>query len=412
MCNTFYYLKGGSERCFLDLSALLVANGHEVIPFCMDNERNFDSPYADYFVSYIDFPSQLNGRAGLKGKLRVGERVIYSREARRNIEKLIADTQPDIAHIHGIAHEISPSILPAIKKAGIPIVQTLHDFKLLCPNTNFLSQEHVCEQCKGHRYYNVVKNRCKRGSLSASILAGVEMYTHKISQIYERNTDVFIAPSKFLQRKVKEFGIKNEVINIPNFINPNSFTPCFEPENYFFFFGRLTKIKGVTTLLEAMRQIKTSHLYVAGSGELHDPLLAYANEHTIKNITFLGFQTTEKLIPRIQKAAFSIISSECYENYPMSVLESLACGTPVIGASIGGIPELVKDGETGLLFEAGNADDLAQKIQYLLDNRQLAIEMGRNGRKLVEANNNPETHYQATMDIYQRLSKNRLPYLK
>ena len=405
MCNTFHYLRGGAERCFLDLTALLIANGHEVIPFSMDNEKNYDSQYSDYFVSYIDFPSLLNGRSGIKRKFDIAERVIYSREANRNITQLISDTRPDIVHIHGIAHEISPSILPAIKKANIPIVQTLHDYKLLCPNTNFVSQNHVCEQCKGHRYYNVIRNRCKRGSLGASILAGVEMYTHKAMQIYERNVDVFISPSKFLQGKVKEYGIKNEVAHIPNFINIESFTPCYQPENYFLFFGRLAKVKGVMTLLKAMRQVKRSQLLIAGTGELQASLDAYVQEQNITNVTFLGYQTTEKIIPLIQKAAFSVIPSEWYENYSMSVIESLACGTPVVGANIGGIPELVIDNQTGLLFDSGNADQLARNIQFMVDNPELASEMGKNGRKLVETINTPEKHYQETIEIYRRLSQ-------
>ena len=403
MCNTFYYLRGGSERCFFDLTAVLEANGHEVIPFCMDYDKNYESPYSKYFVSHIDFPTQLNGSAGMMGKFRVGERVIYSREARQKIEQLIADTKPDIAHVHGIAHEISPSILLAIKKAGIPLVQTLHDYKLLCPNTSFVAQDSVCEQCKGHRYYNVIRNKCKRGSTGASLLAGVEMYIHKLTQIYERNVDVFISPSKFLQSKVKEYGVKNEVVQIPNFINLDNFTPCYEPDDYFVFFGRLAKVKGIQTLLEAMRQIKTSHLYIAGTGDLQQSLVAYAEEHQINNVTFLGHLGTDKLIPLIQKAAFSIIPSEWYENYSMSIIESLACGTPVIGANMGGISELVLDGETGLLFDSGNAEQLAKNIQLLLDNPQMVTEMGRNGRKLVETNNNPETHYQATINIYQQL---------
>ncbi len=406
MCNTFHYLRGGSERCFFDLSTLLTANGHEVIPFCMDHPRNLSSPYENYFLSHIDFPTELNGESGWRGKARVAERVIYSREARRKIEQLIADTKPDIAHVHGIAHEVSPSILPAIKRAGIPLVQTLHDYKLLCPNTNFVAQQAVCEQCKGHRYYNVIRNRCKRGSLSASVLSGVEMYAHKITQIYERNVDLFISPSEFLKKKVKEFGVRNDVVQVPNFINVSDFTPCYEPDDYFVFFGRLTQTKGIATLMKAMQQINRSHLYIAGTGDLQASLETYAEEHNIINVSFLGHLGTDKLIPLIQKAAFSIIPSEWYENYSMSILESLACGTPVIGASIGGIPELVKHAETGLLFQSGDSVGLAEQIQCLLDNPQMVAEMGRNGRLQVERINNSEIHYAKTVDIYRRLCQN------
>ncbi|MEZ4620953.1 MAG: glycosyltransferase [Caldilineaceae bacterium] len=368
MCNSFYYLRGGAERCFFDLMALLEERGHEVIPFSMAHPNNFPSPYDEHFVSYMDFPTQLAGEAGLTGKLAVAERVIFSREARAKIRRLIEATKPDIAHIHGIAHETSPSILGPIKAAGIPIVQTLHDYKLLCPNTSFVAQGQICESCKGHTYYNVVRQRCKRGSLSASLLAAVEMYVHKTFQLYERHVDTFISPSRFLQEKVAEFGIRNPVVNIPNFLHVDTIVPDYEPEDYFVYSGRLVDVKGIWTLMRAMRTVQRSHLYIAGHGELEAPLRAYVAEHSMQNVTFVGHLNTDALMTLVRQARFAVAPSEWYENYPMSVLEAMACGTPVIGAAMGGIPEIVRDGENGLLFAAGNVDELTAKIHYLLDN--------------------------------------------
>lgn len=403
MCNSFYYLRGGIERCFFDQIKLLEEHGHEVIPFSMMDERNRPSVYKGFFISNVDFSSQLNGNGSAWTKLRLAERVLYSREARNKIEALIQETQPDIAHVHGLAHEISPSILPAIKKAGVPIVQTLHDYKLLCPNTNFVCQGMICERCKGNRFYNVVRYRCKRGSLAASLLAGLETYLHKLLKIYEDNVDLFIAPSLFLQNKLAEFGIKNNVVHLPNFVDIEEFQPCFEPENYGIHYGRLVPIKGVETLVEAMRTINSSHLYIAGEGELEGPLRQYAKENEITNVTFLGFLNKPNLIPLIRRAAFTIVPSQWYENYSMTVLESFACGTPVIGSKIGGIPEQVKDEWNGLLFEPGNTQQLAQKVQLMLDNPRQTIEMGRNARRQVETINDPETHYQQIIEIYQNV---------
>jgi glycosyltransferase involved in cell wall biosynthesis len=403
MCNSFNYLRGGAERYFIDLSELLTANGHEVIPFCMHDERNLPSKYSDYFISAIDFPSKLGKGKGIRSKLDVAERVIFSREAKRNIERLIADTKPDIAHIHGIAHETSPSILPAIKKAGIPITQTLHDYKLICPDTSLVSQGKVCERCKGHHYYNVVRYRCKRDSLSASLLTGVEMAVHKIFKIYERNVDLFMTPSRFMMDKVREFGIQNEIINIPYFVDFENFQPFFEPDDYFLFYGRLVDIKGIETLLKAMEGVNRSHLYIAGRGDLEETLKTFAHSHGIENVTFLGHLDKDELIPLIQKAMFSIVPSEWYENYPMAVLEAFACGTAVIGADIGGIPEQVKDGHNGLLFESGNAAQLHEKIQCLVNNKELAVQMGRNGRQQMMTINDPESHYHQIISIYQNL---------
>lgn len=404
MCNSFHYLRGGAERCFLELSTLLTQHGHTVIPFCMADEKNLPSEYSSYFISHIDFPTAMR-KPGIGPKLHAAARVIYSQEAYAKISQLIADVKPDIAHVHGIAHETSPSILPALKRAGIPIVQTLHDYKLLCPNTTFVSNGQVCESCSGHRYYNVIRKRCKRGSLSASLLAGIEMYSHKLTQIYEKNIDAFIAPSEFLRHKVMEAGIRNPVVHIPNFIDVDRFQPCYTPEDHFVYCGRLTEVKGITTLIEAMRAVKRSHLYIAGHGELEAQLKSYAQSQGVANITFLGHLDTEQLIALVQRARFMVTPSEWYENYPMTVLEALACGTPVIGANIGGIPELVKDGVTGALFEPGNAAALAEKINDFLDHPAATIELGKNGRRQVETCNHPSVHYAQTMQVYQQVGQ-------
>jgi glycosyltransferase involved in cell wall biosynthesis len=403
MVNSFHYLRGGAERCFLELSALLRDRGHEVIPFCMDHEKNLPSPYASYFISKVDYPSLMASDASPWTKVKTIGRTFYSLEAQRNLDRLISDVQPAIAHIHGIAHEMSPSILPVLKRHGIPVVQTLHDYKLLCPNTSFLSQGEVCEACKGHHYFNVVRKRCKRGSLAASLVAGAEMVMHKVMQIYEKNVDAFIAPSKFLQHKLHEYGVKNRVVQIPNFINPLDFPPVYEKEDAFVFLGRLVEVKGVDTLLAAMRLVKRSHLHVIGDGEREAALKTYAQEHGIPNVTFHGHLSKEQLTPLVQRARFTLAPSTWYENYPMSILESFACGTPVIGSNIGGIAELVQDQKTGLLFEAGNASQLAQTINHALDHPAKMAEMGRAARQQVERENDPESHYRQTMIVYESL---------
>lgn len=403
MCNSFYYLRGGAERCFFDLTTLLEEQGHTVIPFSMHHPNNLSSPYADYFISYMDFPSQLQKDAGVTGKVRLAERVIYSREANAKVRTLIADTKPDVAHIHGIAHETSPSILPAIKAAGIPIVQTLHDYKLVCPNTNFVSQGQLCEACKGHRFYNVIRNRCKRGSLAASVLAGIEAYSHQVTQIYERNVDTFIAPSRFLRDKVNEHGVRTDIAFIPNFVHVDSFVPCYDADNYFVFIGRLVDVKGIRTLVEAMRSVRDTKLYIAGSGELESELRAMIDAENLDHVQLLGHLDKEQLTTLIQRATGTIVPSEWYENCPMSVLESFAWGTPVIGANIGGIPELVRPGESGLLFEPGSVDQLAEAIHYAVAHPDQMQAMGRQARAQVERYHNPTTHYEQTIALYQSL---------
>ncbi len=403
MCNSFYYVRAGAERNFFDLTHLLESYGHEVIPFSMQHESNLPTPYSKYFTSFVDYPSLLKKKSGLSDYGMVMERVLFSRESYRNISELIEDTEPDIAHIHGIGSETSPSILPAIKKAGVPIVQTLHDYRLLCPQISFYSQGEVCEQCKVHRYYNTVRRRCKRGSLSASVMASLEISIHKMMGIYERNIDVFIAPSEFLLNKFKEFKFRGNLTHLPYLVDIQQFQPCYEPQNYFIYYGRLVDYKGVFTLLEAMKEIPDSTLMIAGSGDVEDEMKEFIAENQLDNVQMLGFVKTDQLIPLVQNAAFSIVPSEWYENYSMSVVESLGCGTPVVGSRIGGIPEQVVDGWNGMLFEPGNAKSLAEKIRYLLDNPQETRQMGRNARSRIEEINDPARHYESIMGIYGAL---------
>jgi glycosyltransferase involved in cell wall biosynthesis len=409
MINSFNYLRGGGERCFFDLSDLLRSHGHEVIPFCMDHPRNLPSEYSDYFVSYVDFPTELS-KPGLSPKLRVMERVLYSREARRKVEELLAETKPDLVHIHGFIHEMSTSILPALKAAGLPVVQTLHDYKPACPNTTFVSNEQVCEACKGGKYYNMTRFKCKRGSRSASLLATAEMYFHEVLRLYQPNIDLFIAPSRFMRDKMVEHGIRPPITAIPNFINPDSFGPVYEADNHFVYAGRLVRVKGILTLLEAMRRVKTDAvLTIAGSGELEPEMRQFVQDHDLTNVRFMGHLDTAALAQLVQRALFTVVPSEWYENYSMTVIESLACGTPVVGARIGGIPEQVTHGVNGMLFEPGDPVGLAEQMQYLLDNRAAAVEMGRAGRRQIETINGPVAHYEQTLAAYRSVLPNNTP---
>lgn len=403
MINSFHYMRGGGERCFFDLSELLVNHGHEVIPFSMHHPNNWPSDYEDTFVSHIDYPTEMQ-KPGLRPKLNVMERILYSREARDKLQALVDETRPDLAHIHGFIHEMSTSILPVLKRAGLPVTQTLHDYKLVCPNTTMVSHDSVCEACAGHRYYNMTRQRCKRGSLSASLLATAEMYFHEVFRLYEPNIDQFISPSRFLRDKMIEHGVRTPITVVPNFINPANFRPVYEADPYFVYAGRLVRVKGILTLLEAMRQLGDSvTLYVAGTGELEPELRAFVDTNGLENVQFLGHLPTEQLNGLVQRAMATVVPSEWYENYSMTVIESLACGTPVVGAAIGGIPEQVQHGHNGLLFEPGNAHDLAQKLQSMIVHPDIGLQMGRRARQQVEDVNGPATHYRQTMAVYDQL---------
>lgn len=405
ICNAFYYVRGGAEKCALDLESLLISKGHEVIPFSMDHPRNLPSPYSSHFVSYINYPELLND-VNLANIFRATERIIFSREVSKKLATLIEMTKPDIAHLHNIRHELSPSVLYVLSKANIPVVNTLHDYGQLCPNSSFLSHGEICERCKGGNFYQVIRKRCKRNSIPASTLAGMGAYVHHWLKTYQSKVDVFIAPSSFLRHKMVEFGYSpDKIVYIPNMINFKEFQPSNNSGEYILYFGRLSPEKGVYTLLEAMTHLPQTPLTIAGEGPLEENLRDYVQKKGLINVKFVGYQTGQALHDLIRNAAFVVLPSEWYENSPLVCIEAMALGRPVIGADIGGIPELVQDGKTGLLFESRNADDLAEKMSQLIASSTLQIELGKNARSRGEMIFNSDRYYQSLIEIYQHLIK-------
>ena len=407
ICNSFHYVRGGADRCALEMLTLLKSKGHEVFYFSMDHPRNLPSPYAEYFVSSIDYPELLQ-TVNPANAIKALKRVVYSRETEEKLTQLIEITRPDIAHLHNIAHELSPSVLYALDKANIPVVQTMHDYKILCPNTSFLSHQEVCERCKGGKYYQVVRRRCKRDSLPASILACLEAYVHHWLGTYQQKIDRFIAPSKFIRQKMIEFGFSaDNIVYLPHMIDLMHFRPATSPGDYVLYFGRLSGEKGLPTLLKAMTRNIDVSLKIAGEGPLEDNLKAFVRQNQLTNVEFVGYQSGEAFHDLIRNSALVVVPSEWYENAPFACYETMALGRPVIGANIGGIPELVQEEETGLLFESGNVDELAKKIGFLIDHPALQVEWGHNARRKVEKMYNADNHYHATMKIYHRVLQDR-----
>jgi glycosyltransferase involved in cell wall biosynthesis len=399
--QTYHFFRGGDSTYMFNLSRLLEERGHEVVHFAMQHSENLPSPYAGYFVSEIDFPALLE-RPTPASALRVLGRSIYSGEARGKITRLIADTKPDIAHIHNIHAHLTTSILSPLERAGIPIVWTLHDYKLVCPNSDLLSGDEICERCIPNRFHQIVLRRCKKGSLGASAVAMLVALHDRLTRVSSR-VDRFIAPSRFLEGKLVEGGFDRDKITwLPNFVDvENSGT---EPEgNYYLYFGRLSREKGVDSLIRAAARLGRGRLVILGDGPERPALERLASDRGAARIEFLGRRTREEVGALLGAAQFVVLPSRWYENLPFSIMEALAAGKPVIASDIGGIPEMVDDGVNGFVFPAGNEAALADRISVLLDSPDLRKEMGRKGREKALELYNPEYHYARIMEIYREL---------
>ena len=292
------------------------------------------------------------------------------------------------------------------------MVWTLHDYKEICPNTSFYHGQTICEDCKDKKYINVIWNKCKKGSLPASIMTYLEA---KIDDClgFDRYIDRYISPSRFLRDKFIEYGYESDiVVRVPNFIEVDSFAPHYDHEDYILFIGRLEREKGLATLIKGFARatgaVESLSLKIAGTGTMEEELKDLIARMKLSKVALLGFKQGKELKDLTKNAKAIVVPSECYENYPFSCLEAMAYGKPVIASRIGGIPEQVEDGVTGFLFEPFNYEQLADKITKLdrLSKNRIA-EMGQKARGKVEINNNPQTYLKAILHIYKALLESK-----
>lgn len=395
--NKFFFLNGGSETVMFQERGYMLKHGAEVVDFSMQDKRNFESAYSEYFVSPVSYRS-----GPLIKRLRAAGSFIHSSEAVEKITELAEKTKPDVAHLHNIYHQLTPSIIPALKKLGVKVVVTLHDGKLICPAYLMLNNGKPCQDCQGTKFYLPFTRNCQNSHIQGALLSA-EAYYHKWKKSYEQ-VDLFITPSRFLADAVKSrTGIERlKVLN--NGIEMAKYTPTWEDENYILFLGRLSSEKGVPTLLKAhaaMNKEKQPQLVVVGTG----PLEAELCKASPPNVTFTGYCSGEPLWNYIRKASCLVIPSEWYENCPMSSIEAMAMGKPVIGSRMGGIPEQVEDGVNGFLFEAGNVNELTTALEKLMASSDLRRQMGEAARKKAENEYSLEVHNRELLRIYEELIK-------
>lgn len=398
LVNKYFYRKGGAETYFFALAEGLRALGHDVAFFSMQHPNNESSYWSKYFVSEKDYVGDISAFK----KVQEASTLIYSFEAKRKFEALLEEFKPDVIHMNNVHRQLTLSILdaPYLKKHHVPVVYTAHDYILLCPAYTMVNgRGEVCDACLDKHFIHATKNVCVKGSRAKSALATVEAEFLKFHHAYSK-IDLIIAPSQFMKSKLDEGDFASKTIAMQNFLTDSQMamgarvanTHKFEDAQagarpYFLFFGRLSKEKGILTLVKAFLQATglgkgagsetgagaghnevlpdTWDLHIVGDGperEAIEQLIASAGPQAVSRIQLLGYKSGEDLQCEVGNARFSVLSSEWRENMPYSGLESLAAQTPVIGANIGGIPELVVEGETGFAFESGNVSDLTDAL--------------------------------------------------
>lgn len=397
--NNYYYLRGGAEAVFLRHNSLFEKFGWQVAPFAMQHPNNLDTLWSEYFVEEIEYGSDYS----LWEKFRRVPKVIYSFEARANIDRLLDQFQASICHAHNIYHHLSPSILERVSRRGIPLVMTLHDLKLACPAYNMLTHDGVCERCKGGYLYNVLRHRCIKGSTMLSTIVLAETLLHGFLRTFDKYVDRFVVPSRFYLDKLADWGLPSDrFIHIPNAIDIDAFVPDFTAGDSFLYFGRLSREKGLSTLIRAAA-LAGIPLQVAGSGPDEQALRELADT-TGANVKFLGYLNNSSLHNVIRASRAIVLPSEWYENAPLALMEAYALGKPVIGAAIGGIPELIMEGETGATFDSGSADELASVLSRFSEYTDSRLSMmGLAGRNWMEKEFSMDLYGTRMLDLYREL---------
>ena len=387
LANKFYYRRGGDCIYMLNLEQLLNAHGHETAVFAMQYPDNLPTPWSKYFPSEIRFSPG-------PGMVEAFLRPFGTREVKRKFNALLDDFKPDVVHLNNIHSQLSPIIAELAHKRRIKVVWTIHDLKLLCPRYDCMRNgKMLCEECFVDKH-KVLEYKCMKNSKVASFLAYREARKWNRQRL-ETCTDLFICPSRFMEGKMAKGGFdKHKLTTLCNFIDvdkckKDSYT---EKEDYCCFLGRISNEKGIRTLIKAANQLPYK-LKIIGGGPLDTEMRTLAKS----NVEFMGFRQWNDIKEIIGKARFSILPSECYENNPLTIIEAQCLGTPVLGARIGGIPELIEEGVSGLCFESKNVEDLRDKIKDMFaasfDYNTIA--------RTAQTRYNSEAYYQKLIGLYK-----------
>ncbi len=383
LVHNYYQQPGGEDQVFSQERSLLESRGHEVVVY---NRSNMELRNAS--------PVQ---------RLLLPKRMIWAERARREILQLLLQEKPALVHVHNTFMQISPSIFAACREAGVPVVQTLHNFRLLCPAATFFRQGRLCEECREVSLWRGIQHACYHQSTFATAAVAAMIAAHRKAQTWVEGVTRYIALSQFARRKFTEGGLREEKISVkPNFVSTDPGVKDGSGEGAVFV-GRLSPEKGVATLLNAWGKLSSPiPLRILGDGPLRREAELAKSRLNLSNVSFAGHVSHPEAQAAIKNARFLIVPSECYENFPMTIVEALACGTPVLCSRLGAMQEIVADGCTGLHFSPGNPDDLAAKADWAFHHSPQMDEMGKAARREYELKYTAERNYLTLRDIYDQ----------
>jgi glycosyltransferase involved in cell wall biosynthesis len=375
------YLHGGGEdAAFLQESALLRRHGHAVVEYVEDNRR----------IDEIGRPA-------------AAVRSVWSSGTRSRLRDLIRRKRPDVAHFHNIFPLISPSAYSACRDTGTPVVQTLHNYRLLCAAALFFRSGRPCEDCMGRRLlWPGVLHGCYRGSRLETSGVTMMLETHRILGTWRNKVDLFIALSEFSRRKFIEGGIAEELIAVkPNFVHPDPGAGHADGD-FALFVGRLSTEKGIRTLLDAWLSLARVPLAICGDGPMRDRVDRFAQSRPAGTVRVCGTQPRRDVFDLMKRARFLVFPSTCYENFPLVIAEAFACGLPVISTDIGAAAEIVDDGRTGVHFRSGDPLSLAAAVERLWGRPLQTRAMGGEARADFLSKYTAETNHALLIDLYSR----------
>ena len=380
-----YQQKGGEDVVVAAETALLESRGHKVVRYFRSNHE----------LTAMSRPEQLF----------MVKNLIHSDRSKKELHTLLQAEKPDVVHVHNTFMMISPSIYEACNDAGIPVIQTLHNYRLLCPGWSLSRNGEVCEECLDHGLWRGVMHGCYRDSKLMTAAVALMLQVHRSKGTWRESVDGYVALTNFARSKFIQGGLPGSAVHVkPNFLADD---PCERKSagRNALYFGRLSVEKGVDVLLDAWRKLDPAErLTIIGDGPLRESLEAKALRSRLANVTFAGWKTRAEIFTAIKDASFVVLPSLSYEGFPMTLVEAFACGTPVICSDRGGLPEIVNNGATGLHFKAADADDLASKMEWAWRNPEALIAMGRAARQEFEENYTADANYEQLLQIYEKSS--------